>query len=98
MYARGITLANLKSFLARCGIGKDHFHRVDSDCLTLLTLDDCECCGKKMEGANPIGIRNRDLLPDVAAAIKSMFPATDCRVEGGCNDDGEVICSDCHDA
>jgi hypothetical protein len=95
MYVRGITIANLRSFLARAEVDR-LFHRVDADCLTLLTLDECEHCGIKMVGANLISIRNKDLLPDVAAAIKSMFPATDCRAGGGCNDDGDVVCSDCH--
>jgi hypothetical protein len=61
----------------------------------VFTVDTCECCGKEMQGANPITF-TRPIAGDIfVAAGLTMKP--NCEDDGGCNDAGLVVCLECND-
>jgi hypothetical protein len=86
--------------LAKRGLDRKTHFRSDVDGFEMFHLDVCSKCGKEMVGGNPVRLWKVPMnLMDAAEAVllAQGLQRSEVWVEGGCNDDGEIVCPDCHE-
>ncbi len=67
--------------------------------VTLMSIENCDRCGREVEGANSVTmVKPRRFVMERLAylVVARKIVQTDVEGEIGCNDDGDAICPECY--